>query len=1118
MKKGIWVLILFVLFQKMVTIYAQTPEMVIQSGHSEQLWCVALSNDNKYIVTGGWDNSAKLWDLQTGKQLRSFQGHEGYVMSVSLSQDGKQLATGSNDKTAKLWDIETGKILKTFQVNSLLDVVQLAGDDKILLTVVSENINGVGVAKAILWDVASAKQKLSVDISVAYGIKACISKNGKYMATFDPTIDNFRRKKCPISIRDVKTGQVLSTFGSDYENLRNIAISGDGKFVVVQQDSLILLWDAQTGTRLKSFNAYTEWMQYITISDDGQYIASACNKGKLIEWEINSGKEIQFVKNKIVNANSVIIGNDNKYIVSGHGVYNSHGCNEYQNMAILWDAKTGKPIRTFTGIASGIMAVALNTDGRFLASACSDTTIRLWDTRLGKQTQIFRGHTKPILSVAINTNGRYIVSSSQDNTAKLWDTHTGIEIWSVNGAFSEERSEINVVDVSGDGRFILTGDERPIMDSKGVATLWDTKLKIKKATFEANCQVCGVSLSEDGKFAAASGWNMDGGIVTVWDVNTGNEVLSIPVVSDLVKTVSLSNDGKLVSYSQIRRNKSTVSIWNVQEKAMIKSYAGESEIQMTEDGNYIVAGGMSGTAFLLESNSGKPIKTFNELRGANKVNPITISGNGKLVALIGDGYVKYWNREVDKDICTFVPLINREWATITPDFYYFTSRGAYKGISFVQGYNFYSFDNFDLFKNRPDVVLQQIGNSDKTLIEAYKNAYLKRLKRLGLKESDRDIDAQLPVVEIISHDIPLETISKSLSIKIRCSDKKNKLDRINVYINDVAIYGFSGISLKNKKSKLVEDELQFELSAGINMVQVSVLNQKGLESLRKSFQINYTGTSPKPNLYVLAIGVSKYADSKYNLTYAAKDANDLANMLKLRKSNFGSIYCTTILDENATRENILKAKQYLLKAGVEDEIIVSVAGHGLLDSELDYYIATTDVDFINPSIRGLAYSDLESLLDSIPARKKVLFIDACNSGEVDKEESLLADVTAPLNQGKVKSRGFKSVTNNQGIGLQNSFELMQELFSEVRKGSGAFVISSASGTEFSLESDLWKNGVFTFAILEGVKTGKADLNNDGKIKVSELRDYVTSQVISLTGGKQTPTSRKENLDNDFIVF
>src|SRR5579871_2224043 len=80
-------------------------ETVIQRGHELAVIAVAASPDSNYIVTGSRDKSAKLWELHSGREVRSFLGHDFSVPSTAISSDGKYLLTGSNDETARLWDI-----------------------------------------------------------------------------------------------------------------------------------------------------------------------------------------------------------------------------------------------------------------------------------------------------------------------------------------------------------------------------------------------------------------------------------------------------------------------------------------------------------------------------------------------------------------------------------------------------------------------------------------------------------------------------------------------------------------------------------------------------------------------------------------------------------------------------------------------------------------------------------------------------------------------------------------------------------------------------------------------------------------------------------------------------
>jgi len=466
---------------------------------------------------------------------------------------------------------------------------------------------------------------------------------------------------------------------------------------------------------------------------------------------------------------------------------------------------------------------------------------------------------------------------------------------------------------------------------------------------------------------------------------------------------------------------------------------------------------------------------------------------------------------------------DNEWVLWSNDGYFTSSKhgGKYIGYHINQGYDkaakFYPFEQFDLKFNRPDIMLSRVGINDEMLSKAYYSAYKKRLNKMGLTEDAISDDIHLPEITLQSRS--QETTSKKIDVEFDAKDDLYLIDRVNILINDVPVYGSKGLSVRNLKQQSVHEKLNVELTKGKNKIQVSALNEKGAESMKETYYVTCNDAAPQiMNRYVVAIGVSNYSNNEYDLKYAAKDAGDLAKLLELNKGTFANTKVLRILDTVATRENILKAKQFLMQSKVGDQVIVFAAGHGLLDDKLDWYFATTDIDFNNPAARGLAYGELEGLLDSIPARNKLMLMDACHSGEVDKEDAeLVANTSQPV--AGVKSRGFKGIASkSQSLGLQNSFQLMQNLFSDISNGTGTTVISSASGAEFAYESAAWNNGVFTFSMLEGMKTGNADKNKDGKIVVSELRDYIAVKVNALTQGKQNPTSRKENLEFDFRVW
>jgi hypothetical protein len=449
-----------------------------------------------------------------------------------------------------------------------------------------------------------------------------------------------------------------------------------------------------------------------------------------------------------------------------------------------------------------------------------------------------------------------------------------------------------------------------------------------------------------------------------------------------------------------------------------------------------------------------------------------------------NGEIHLWdweNQPVTEPVVTMIGS-GEELFVMTPDFYYMGLTKNANSIAFRKKGVLFGFEQFDLIFNRPDIILNRIGLSEQSLINAYYKAYQKRIKKMGFTEDMLKADFHLPEIKIENFEyMPTITDSSSIRLNLNIEDTKYNLDRINIWINDVAVYGANGITLRDKNIQNYQTSLDLNLVNGNNKVHVSVLNQAGAESYKESFEIECTSGKQKPDLFIITIGDSKFKDANYDLSYAAKDAQDIADLFSESKI-YNKVKTKTLTNEKVTKENIINLRSFLEQADINDEVMIFVAGHGVLDEELDYFFATYDTDFNNPSERGLAYEDLEGLLDGIAPLKKTLLIDACHSGEIDKEEvELMAQETTEM--GDVQ---FRAVGNSVApkLGMQNTSELTKSLFTDLRKGTGATVISSAGGMEFAMESGDWQNGLFTYCLINGVKSQDADLNNDGEIWLS----------------------------------
>ena len=440
----------------------------------------------------------------------------------------------------------------------------------------------------------------------------------------------------------------------------------------------------------------------------------------------------------------------------------------------------------------------------------------------------------------------------------------------------------------------------------------------------------------------------------------------------------------------------------------------------------------------------------------------------------------------------------------------------------------YTFEQFDLIFNHPAAVMQDFSvmlkNKSEIFdkkIQSFQKARTKRLDQLGFQDKDLLTSFQIPDCTILNQgEIPQVSMSKTLELSVQAKDDHQLLKKMDIFINNVPVFGSKGINLEEMNRREYTGNIRVELSNGDNKIEVSTVNATGAESFKATTYVTYHEPSPTSELFVIAIGVSDYQAPGKQLAYAAKDALNIAALYR-SATGFSQVHTRTLINQEVTKADILALRSWLEQSRVDDQVLLYVSGHGLIDDNYDFYYATHDTDFAHPSEKGILYDEIEGLLDGIPARKKLLLMDACHSGEYDADAPpLTAAQQDSLAQKGVSFKGFRKGDDEGSptLGLQNSFELMQHLFADLRRGSGATVITSSAGIQVSFEDEEWQNGAFTYAFLYGLKSMKADSNQDGQVTASEIQAFVAEYVPRLTEGLQVPTFRRENLEFDFRVW
>lgn len=499
---------------------------------------------------------------------------------------------------------------------------------------------------------------------------------------------------------------------------------------------------------------------------------------------------------------------------------------------------------------------------------------------------------------------------------------------------------------------------------------------------------------------------------------------------------------------------------------------------------------------------------------------IGVTSDGRhLITSDSQGSLRFWNPETEElTMSAFTMNDRKDYIFITPDNYYKASKGAHSGVHFSKGLEVYPFEQFDLRLNRPDIILERLGApSDK--VQIYHEAWLKRLRKMGFSEKDLTAELTLPSVSLLN-ERELDNITEAsyVNINFTVSDPTHTIKRVFVNLNGVPLLGKNGKDISAQRLKKYTNRMDIDLCNGQNTIEIFAINSAGAESLRKTIEISGKGSpTVKPNLYVVAIGVSEYNNTDYNLRFAAKDAEDLASLFNGTKENFSNVEQLVLTDTQFTPTSLSSIKNFVMKAKRDDTVVLFYAGHGLLDNELNYYLSHSGINFANPASNGIPYEKFEAVLDDTKALNRLVLIDACHSGEIDKE-----DFIAQTTDVKPSNIKFRSIGNSarlrDGHGVEETRMLFNELFMDIRWGSGSTVVSSSGGLEVAFEGDEWNNGLFTWCLKNALTTKEADLNSDGGISSTELGEYLCKEVGRLSDGVQIPTLRTQNTKNDFILI
>jgi WD40 repeat protein len=575
--------------------------LVTLRGHTAPVQAVAVTPDGTLLVTGGRDNTVRLWDPRTGKEVTTLGKHHGWVEGLAFSADGRRLVSASRDRMVKLWDVPGRKVLRKFPGAGRLATISPDGR-----LVVSTGLHeGVSV-----WDVKTGKEHrfLSHDYPVEC---LAFSPDGKRLACGG-------WGKQPPVIWDTATWKRVSVFGKSdawSHPINDLAFSPDGRYFAVATGSGARIWKISTGEELPPAT-YSGVCARLSFSRDGKHLAVAFNTHKVAVWDVDksrevfihtagaipgvafvptaSGRRIAFLRGHEVVVEQwqgqveppgrtlPALGNLTAAAFSGSGGRLAIG--SPGRMLTVWNMHTCQSLFSGQAHKGAVTAVAFSPDGRSLVSASEDGTVKLWDAASGQELRAMPGHGGRVNSVAFSPNGEQLASAGEDWAVKVWDVATGQQAFSLDAGAAAK-----AVAFSQDGQRLAVGC------GDSTVRVWKVgQARAVRTLFGHREVVTGVAFSRDGRLASAS----KDGTVRVQEVDSDNAPQILSGRSRVISSLTFSPDDRRLALGGLDGK---VRLWDLATRKELLELPGSSEtvgLAFSADGHFLAAVWRDGKATL----------------------------------------------------------------------------------------------------------------------------------------------------------------------------------------------------------------------------------------------------------------------------------------------------------------------------------------------------------------------------------------------------------------------------------------------------------------------------------------------------------------------------------------